>query len=133
MPQNEGRCKTFRSADFFRNECQFYEHVLPAMMEFQSNRGVLGTKAAFTEVPKCLFAFTDGEHDFIALEDLSPAGYSSAPRQEGIDFDHSRILMQTLGKFHAISLAIGDQDPELLQRMIDSLEVGFFTLPSLTA
>lgn len=123
MPQNVGRCKTFRSADFFRNEANFYKHVLPAMLDFQEKRGVLGTQVAFSEVPKFLFAYIDGTNDFIALEDLCPDGFGSASRQAGVDFEHCRIIMQILGKFHAVSLAIGDQEPELLVQMIKSLNV----------
>lgn len=123
MPQNVGRCKTFRAADFFRNEANFYKLVLPNMRDFQAKRGVLGTQAAFVEVPKCLFTYIDGVNDFIAMEDLSADGFASASRQTGIDFEHCRLIMTTLGKFHAVSLAIGDQEPRLLADMIGDLEV----------
>lgn len=45
IPKNVGRRKTFRSDDFFRNEINFYEHVIKACLEHQ-------TKAAPSNVPK---------------------------------------------------------------------------------
>lgn len=124
MPQNVGRCKTFRSADFFRNEAHFYKHVLPAMCDFQNRRGITGTPEAFTEFPKCLFTYIDGTNDFIAMEDLCVDGFGSASRQDGIDYEHCRLIMKTLGKFHALSLAMGDQEPDSLTQLIGGLEVG---------
>lgn len=39
MPPSLSRRKTFRSADFFRNECRFYEVVLRKFAEFQKEKG----------------------------------------------------------------------------------------------
>lgn len=123
LPQNVCRHKTFRSAHFFRNEAYFYNQVLPELINFQEKRGIFGTPSAFFEHSKCLATYIDGANDFIVLEDLCPDGFTSAPRQDGMDFDGSRLIMQTLGKFHAVSLAIGDQEPEVLDKIIGGLEV----------
>lgn len=116
MPANTARRLTFRSADFFANEINFYRHVLAPMRQFQADCGV-GEPHAFTEVPRLLYAHIDSRHGFIVLEDLAPAGYASASRHDGIDLAHCRLVLRTLGKFHAVSLAIGARQPELLRRM----------------
>lgn len=116
IPKNAARRQTFRSADFFANEVNFYRHVLDPMHQFQEARGVRAPHA-FTEVPRLLHAYVDGRNDFIVLEDLCPGGYGSAGRHGGMDLAHCRLVMRTLGKFHAVSLAIGDRQPELLRRM----------------
>lgn len=122
MPRNIGRLKTFRSSDFFRNECNFYKEVLPRMMQFQADRGISGANF-LTEVPKCLAVHCDGENDFLALEDLRPGGYRPASRQNGLDLMHCQLIIKKLGKFHAISLAIKDQEPQLFVDMIKYVEV----------
>ena len=67
----------------------------------------------------------DGNNDFIALEDVSTYGYESADRMKGVDFDHCALVLQTLGRFHALSLAMKDQDPKGFERIAKSVKVGF--------
>lgn len=123
MPLNVGRRKTFRSSDFFRNEINFYREILPRMLAFQSRRNLADDSDRLSELPRCLAAHCDGETDFLALEDLRPAGYRSASRQDGLDLAHCRLIIRTLGKFHAMTLAIRDQEPDLLAEMLQFIEV----------
>lgn len=116
MPKNVVRRLTFRCADFYRNECNFYAHVLGPMAGFQAERGVRAP-VAFDEFPRLLCAHSDGIADFIALEDLAVEGYASAARERGVDFALAALVMRVLGKFHGCSLAMGDQDAALLARV----------------
>ncbi|KAJ9582655.1 hypothetical protein L9F63_023004, partial [Diploptera punctata] len=109
LPKNIGRRKTFRSCDFFKNEVSFYNEVLQKFMVFQNEKK---PKNPFYEIPRCLYALADGENDFIALEDVSIHGFESGDRMEGVNFDHCAAVLKTLGRFHALSLAVKDQDPE---------------------
>lgn len=120
---NIGRRKTFRSFDFFRNEINFYREILPRMLAFQSRHGVAPASELLTELPRCLAAHCDGETDFLALEDLRPDGYRAASRQDGLDLAHCRMIIRALGKFHAMTLAIRDQEPELLKEILQYIEV----------
>lgn len=70
-----------------------------------------------------MYALADGENDFIVLEDLSPAGYMTADRTEGLDFDHCAAVLQTLGRFHALSFAMKDQDPEGFKTVVSYVKV----------
>jgi hypothetical protein len=65
----------------------------------------------------------DGENDFIVLEDLSPTGYVTADRTKGLDFDHCVAVLQTLGRFHALSFAMKDQDPEGFKTVVNCVKV----------
>lgn len=94
-------------------------------MQFQIDHGVTGENS-LTEVPKCLAVYCDGENDFLALEDLRPGGYRPASRQNGLDLMHCQMIIKKLGKFHALSLAIKDQDPQLFNDMIKYVEVSTF-------
>ncbi|PSN55206.1 hypothetical protein C0J52_00622 [Blattella germanica] len=103
LPKNIGRRKTFRSTEFFENE------VLTKLMAFQEQRK---PKNPFKEIPRCFYALADGNNDFVAMEDMSVHRYASAERMEGLDFEHSAHILQTLARFHALSLAMKDQDPD---------------------
>jgi hypothetical protein len=49
----------------------------------------------------------------------------AANRTEGLDFDHCAAVMQTLGRFHALSFAMKDQDPEGFKTIATCLKVCF--------
>jgi hypothetical protein len=57
------------------------------------------------------------------LEDLSPTGYVTADRAKGLDFDHCVAVLQTLGRFHALSFAMKDQDPEGFEAVANCVKV----------
>lgn len=59
-----------------------------------------------------LYAHYDETDAFIALEDLSFKNYVNIDRSCGLDFNHTRILLERLVHFHGISLAYRDQVPE---------------------
>ncbi|XP_075158945.1 uncharacterized protein LOC142232117 [Haematobia irritans] len=123
MPDNMARRKVFRSADFFRNEINFYNKVVPAWEEFQKRRQ---PKTPFDDYPICYASYCDGEHDFIALQDVSFLGYGSPDRQGYITLDECLLTMRTLGKFHGISLAMNALEPELFEKTAKCLEETYY-------
>ncbi|XP_063216108.1 uncharacterized protein LOC134527388 [Bacillus rossius redtenbacheri] len=123
LPPNIGRRKTFRSLDFFGNEVAFYEKVLSKFMAFQEKKK---PKHPFIEIPGFYKALVDGENDFISLEDLAPAGYKSTSRLEGLDYAHTSMAMKILARFHALSFAIRDQEPDMFREMVDSLQEVYY-------
>ncbi|KAG4079925.1 hypothetical protein HA402_006237 [Bradysia odoriphaga] len=123
MPKSLSRRKTFRSAGFFRNECRFYEVVLRKFAEFQEAKGF---PDEFSRVASCYATVVDGENDFLALEDLSRDGYKTADRTNGLDFYHCKEILTALGKFHAVSLAIKDQEPEEFKRIVGAIEEMYY-------
>lgn len=109
MPGSVARRLTFKSHEFFQNEINFYVKVLPALLEFQSKKTLT---EPFDGCVKLFFAHCDGTNDVICLEDASLENYGSAVRQEGIDLAHCQQTLKSLAKFHAISFAMKDQNPE---------------------
>ncbi|XP_069681835.1 uncharacterized protein [Periplaneta americana] len=124
LPANIGRRKTFRSTQFFRNEVVFYNKVLRKLMEFQEKKK---PKKSFQEIPRCLYALADGENDFVVMEDVSISGYVSGDRKEGQNLDHCVAVLQVLGRFHALSLAMKHQDPQGFSMLSASLEETYFS------
>lgn len=123
-PKSIGRRKTFRSADFFRNEINFYNIVLKGFKEFQAVK--TDAKYPFNEIATCLSTHLDGENDFLVLENLNTYGYHTAPRQESMNINVCRLIMQTLGRFHALSFVIRDQSPKMFEELTSVLEEVYY-------
>lgn len=120
VPKSAGRRKTFRSADFFRNEINFYQKVLSKCKAFQDE---VKPEVCFDNGAVCLAAFYDGEHDWIIMEDLSFEGYGPGNRQAGMDFNHLKVALEALGKLHGLSLVYRHQRPQEFEALIDEIEV----------
>ncbi|XP_052902739.1 uncharacterized protein LOC128310196 isoform X2 [Anopheles moucheti] len=109
IPKNVGRRNTFRSADFFRNEVNFYNVVLKELYRFQDSRK---PKNPFKDVDRCFVAYSDGVNDFVAMDDLGQYGYKTASRAKGVGLEECQRCMRSLGRFHALSLAMKEQEPD---------------------
>ncbi|XP_049787667.1 uncharacterized protein LOC126191015 isoform X4 [Schistocerca cancellata] len=124
LPHNIGRRKTFRSCEFFQNETAFYEKVMAKLLEFQKRKN---PEKPFLEVPRCFKAVADGENDFIVMEDVSPTGFKSASRTESLDFEHCASVLRCLGRFHGLSLAMKDQEPEEFKKAASCLKETYYS------
>jgi Ecdysteroid kinase-like family len=123
-PKSICRRKTFRSSDFFRNEINFYNVVLKGFQQFQAVKK--DAKYPFKEVATCLVSHLDGENDFLALENLNTYGYFITSRQESMNIHVSRLIMQTLGRFHGLSFVIRDQSPKMFEELSSALEETYY-------
>lgn len=109
IPKSVSRRLTFRSHEFFANEINFYEKVLPVLLAFQSTKDV---KDPFDKYAKLFLTYSDGTNDVICLEDANVESFGSAVRQEGIDLEHCKLTFKVLAQFHALSFAMRDQKPQ---------------------
>jgi hypothetical protein len=123
-PKTIARRKTFRSDEFFRNEINFYNIVAKNFMEFQAIKK--DAKYPFTEMSSCLVSHLDGVQDFLVMENLNLLGYYPSVRQEAMDINLSRLIMQTLGRFHGLSFVVRDQSPALFEEMANCLEETYY-------
>jgi hypothetical protein len=48
------------------------------------------------------------------MEDLLPLGFKMVNRHDGLDLDHCLLVMRQLGKFHATSVLVRQQDPDCM-------------------
>ncbi|XP_023948829.2 uncharacterized protein LOC112053600 [Bicyclus anynana] len=119
IPKNVCRRLTYRSDEFFKNEINFYLKVVPKLLEFQATKNVADPFKGFT---KLFLAYSDGLNDVVCLEDANIEGFGTHKlRQEGIDYEHCKVTIKSLAQFHALSFALRDQNPELLNRISDAL------------
>ncbi|XP_031625367.1 uncharacterized protein LOC116342037 [Contarinia nasturtii] len=107
----KGGCKN--KHDLFVHEINMYEKVLSYFNEFQLSKGVDPEINGFNEYPECYFSTQDNMSESVFLEDLRRRGFEMFNhRKESITFDHVSLFMKALGKFHAISFALKDQQTE---------------------
>ncbi len=97
--------------------------IVNGFHQFQSVKKI---NNKFNEIATCLKAFGDGENDYVCMEDLTHLGYRTASRQKGFDLDLCRLIMQTLGRFHAMSFVIKDQSPSTFEKMTACLEETYY-------
>ncbi|EDW72132.1 uncharacterized protein Dwil_GK10325 [Drosophila willistoni] len=126
MPDNLHRRRLFRSTDFFRNEINFYQKVVPAIEAFQASRDPKPNNP-FVEYPKCLAALCDGVNDFIALEDVGFRGYRAPNRQSYISLEDALLTMRSLGRYHGVALAFKALDSDNFEKAGSALEETYYS------
>lgn len=96
----------------FKREIYVYSKLLPAFVRFQQEKG-LSAADSFLSFPKVYACEVDEEKRtyVLIMEDLRVKNYKMWPKEQTIDIDHELLVMQELGKFHAISFAMKDQRP----------------------
>lgn len=99
---------------------------MPYFRKFEESKGVTLEENGFIEYPKCYRTVDKELEECILLEDLSVRGFSIVDRfTEDITADHVYLIMKTLGKFHAISFALKDQQPDKFNELASSLTENF--------
>lgn len=116
-PTNEMRRKHFKAALLFEREIDMYTKVLPAFMRFQQEKG-LSVADSFTAFPKLYASEFDAKNDiyFLIMEDLRSGNFSMWPKKKPLPLDRVEGVLIELGKFHAISFAMQDQQPNVFDQ-----------------
>lgn len=123
-PANAARREQFFARPSFLRESEFYETIYPMFRRFQEEKGINVKDDGFYQVPFCYESLTEDLSEGLFLEDLKASGFEMFDRLKDVTADHVNRLMESLGKFHALSLAIKDQKPEsitILKEMKDVL------------
>ncbi|PSN43492.1 hypothetical protein C0J52_03208 [Blattella germanica] len=123
LSENPDLRETLDTEIFFKNEVAFYNEVLSSFLRFQEKRNV---KTPFRALPKCYKAQSDGERDVIVLEDLKAKGFVMLDRLRVMNISELQILMKELGRFHALSLAMKDQEPASFENIRNALKETVF-------
>ncbi|XP_058455387.1 uncharacterized protein LOC131432854 [Malaya genurostris] len=117
-PLDPVRRLQFNSVNLFAREIDLYANLLPTMFEFQRQKGVTeDLNTGFFNVPRCFLTRFDagGEEALILMEDLRDRDFAMWNKLESINYEHARLLMIQLGRFHALSFAMKDQRPDLFE------------------
>lgn len=106
----------FQSATIFEREANFYKIIAPKFLEFQKKRGLTDDQI-FSTYPKCFYAKCDRKTDefILIFEDLRDLGYDMLPRDQPSPLENVKMVLRELAKYHAVSIVMKDQDPELFK------------------
>lgn len=99
---------------------------MPFFKQFEESKGLIINENGFSEYPECYRTIDQEPFESLFLEDLSVRGFTIIDRRtEDVTADHVRLVMQTLGKFHAISFALKDQQPDKFNELASQLNEVF--------
>lgn len=93
--------------------------------DFQESKGI-GILGGFNEIPRCLHTCDLEFHEILIFEDLKHFGFEMFDRHSEVKFPHAVLVMRVLGKLHAISYGLRDQNFERLhpyRKMVDLFTV----------
>lgn len=134
-PENEFRRQAFQATSTFKRETQAYTDILPTLLAFQREKCVKDENL-FVAYPKCYAAIANElANEFVVIMgDLRQSGYVMRPKTALGDWEHTRLVMEQLGRFHGISFALKDQRPEQYARYAELHDITLSVLeaPTLT-
>lgn len=118
IPANEETRVEMNMDAIFARETFFYQNVLPAFEKFQLAKG-LNASNGFLGFPKCYACVCDESKDefVIVMEDMRARNYGMWPKKQPVDLGHVQSVLKEMAKFHAVSLALNDQQPEVFQKL----------------
>jgi hypothetical protein len=102
----------------FLAEMSFYNTVIPTFVKFQKNRGVCNP---FDSIPKCYGTFRGENLEVIVFENLKKIGYDLWPKRNPVTRKHLEMVVSEYGKFHAISVAMKEQQLNTFNELVDLL------------
>ncbi|XP_065364309.1 uncharacterized protein LOC135957488 [Calliphora vicina] len=101
-------------------ETQFLEDVGVFVKEKLTYWDVLPRLAILSNGDKfganCFYA-TKSPVQTIVFNDLKVDGFTVASRQDGLDWNHSVMILDKLAKFHATSMVLAKKDPAITKRL----------------
>ncbi|CAL8073066.1 unnamed protein product [Orchesella dallaii] len=93
LPTNLPILKYMRELKAFEKEVLMFEAVFPELCQ----------NLKYESLPKAIYTFCDSEDSYVIMEDLKSNGYRMADRINGLDFEHAKLAINEMAKFHALS------------------------------
>ncbi|XP_069690930.1 uncharacterized protein [Periplaneta americana] len=117
QPRGLAMNKIATEGKIFEREIAMLRDVIPAMNRLIEE--ILPGKCQ-PFAAKYVYSCNGPHQSTIILEDLKRKGFKMAERTTGLDMDHCILVMRTLARFHAASVALKDRNPEILQPFMTS-------------
>lgn len=96
----------------FEQETLFYRTIFPIFLEYQIQRNV---KDVFNPLVKFYKTVITDSVRVIILENVKAKGFELRDRRQPLTLQHLTLALQYYGKFHALSFAVNDRQPELFK------------------
>ncbi|KAJ8895508.1 hypothetical protein PR048_000841 [Dryococelus australis] len=117
IPPGKEMQKTLMASTAFPNEIKIFSKILPKFQEIL-NKAALGKFLPFGARYICS---EDSETRFLIVGDLAAEGFRMAKRQGGLDMDHCILLLKTLGRYHATSIALHEVNPSIVESFKENM------------
>ncbi|XP_052869563.1 uncharacterized protein LOC128275189 [Anopheles cruzii] len=116
-PLNEARRQQFPVLLIFARETLAYSKLHPLMFAYQREKGVR-EEDGFFNVPKAYHTYCNVEADesVIVMEDLRLQDYRMWDKMKPVNYEHARLMMEQLGRLHAVSLAMKRDQPAVFEQ-----------------
>lgn len=95
--------------------------ILPYFRVFEQSKGINIDEDGFTSYPKFYRSLDVDQNECIFFENLNNRGFTMLDKHREITLNHIRLYVNALAKFHAISFAINDQQPEKFKQLTSNL------------
>lgn len=100
---------------------------MPLFANIQLAKGINPKENGFNEYINCYTTTNEEMSESLILEDLKQRHFEMIDiQQEPLTFNHISLLMKTIGKFHALSFALRDQQSNKFQALIGQLDEIFW-------
>lgn len=109
----------------FRNERRFYSEIARAYDSIQDKHNVRGEDRLI--FPRYFGCKHSPSEDVLVLEDLTASGFVLADRLKPLDWELAAKVTDELAKFHALSFAYAEENPEESRKLLEDLE---FAVPT---
>ncbi|KAK4884192.1 hypothetical protein RN001_000463 [Aquatica leii] len=111
-PAEPGIRNFFSVREMFKTETYIYNKIIPEFIKIQIENNICNIFQPFVK----FYDYTLTEfNEVIVMDDMTCLGYVAHDVQKYVDYEHALMYMQTIGKFHALSLAIQDKKPDLFR------------------
>jgi thiamine kinase-like enzyme len=111
--------ETSSLVQIFMNEIFVYRELFPSFANFEKEKKV---EDPFNSVAKCYGSFVGDNIEVIVLENLKKIGYDLWPKNKPLTRSHIELVIKEYGKYHAISVAMREQQPDTFQKLVDISE-----------
>lgn len=105
-PQSALRREQFHIRACFMREIKMYTEVLTMFRDFQEACGVAPEANGFFEFPGFCRAIDSELSEALIFKDLREEGFVMYDRLKAPTFEHVRLVMNAIGKFHGLSFAL---------------------------
>lgn len=121
QPNSAVRKEQSNNALMFEREVFVYNRLFPMFNRLQRSLGLNESNGGFFAMPKCYVAYMNVFNDeaFIIMQDLRHRGFEMLPKQKAVTFEHAKLLLQQLGRLHAMSFVLRDQRPDVFESFIN--------------
>ncbi|KAL1505451.1 hypothetical protein ABEB36_005019 [Hypothenemus hampei] len=97
----------------FEREIHVYSKILPAFWNLQDEH----LMKRFQSIPRCYLTMLSDHNEALVLENIKSLGFKLYDRKQVMTLDHIQAVLKVLGQWHALSFALKEKKPLLLEQL----------------